>query len=170
MTQTDGHLCKRTIAMPGLPALLAQGRLVELRGGQLLPTGPLPQGDINKPRKVQPAPQSFLLSAPGALTNLLTQAPGRHFKPETEAKNGTASLYPEYQPPPFKSLTQSIWEWTDRHAYIYPSTGHVHAWDSYIQICPLPDSKVRDPGKPESRGTEIRPLFKSFGQPQQALL
>lgn len=40
--QTDGHLCKRTIAVPGLPALLAQGRPAELGGGQLLPAAPPP--------------------------------------------------------------------------------------------------------------------------------
>lgn len=58
--QTDGHLCRRTIAVPGLPALLAQGRPAELGGGQRLRAAPppLPQGNINKPRTVQPAPLS----------------------------------------------------------------------------------------------------------------
>lgn len=52
--QTDGHLCRRTIAVPGLPALLAQGRPAELGGGQLLPAAPPPKSH----KQIQKGPAS----------------------------------------------------------------------------------------------------------------
>lgn len=87
--QTDGHLCRRTIAVPGLPALLAQGRPAELGGGQLLPAAH-PHTPPKRHKQTQKGPvsssQPFFLPAPRTLTILLSQAPGPYFKSETEAK------------------------------------------------------------------------------------
>lgn len=54
---------------------------------------------------------------------------------------------------------------TDTHTSMPQHAGHTRAWDSHIQICPLPDPKVRAPGK--RKGLSSEPL-EALG-PTQAL-